>query len=309
MIKERSIRMRVSGLLSYGLQVPDLEQGKDFYRTFGLDVAERSGSLAVRCAGRDQDQTVLREGADKRLHHVAFAIAPGTAADFQRQLEGQGITLIDGPGGDLDGGLWFRDPDGNLVSLREQELAPPRTPEPAAMNIPGSYSRVDDAQWLKASEPARPRRLGHVLIFTSDNDRAERFYGSALGLRLSDRVPGAVSFMNSGPGDHHVFGFIQSSHSGLHHSSWEVDTIDQLGSGAQTMAESGHRLGWGLGRHTLGSNLFHYIRDPWGSWIEYFFDIDQISEDWEPREWHAPPAVWCPAIPEEFLQNHEPKPE
>jgi len=114
--------------------------------------------------------------------------------------------------------------------------------------------------------------------------------------------------MNSGPGDHHVFGFIQSSHPGLHHSSWEVNNLDELAIGAQLMADKGHRIGWGLGRHSLGSNLFHYVRDPWGSWIEYFADIDQISESWQPHDWDTPPAVWCPMMPGEFLENIEPKP-
>jgi catechol-2,3-dioxygenase len=301
--------MRVSGLLHYGLQVPSLDEARGFYDTFGLEVADRPHTLAVRCVGRDQDQTILTEGPDKRLHHVAFAIPLGSAADWQRHLESQNITLHDAPGPDLDGGLWFRDPDDNWITLREQELSPPRDPEPAPLNLPGDYQRTDQARWLSAGAPARPRRLGHILVFSSDNHQSETFYGAALGLRMSDRIPGKASFMNAGPGDHHVFGFVQSSHPGLHHSSWEVDTFDQLAVGAQTMAENGHRVGWGLGRHSLGSNLFHYVRDPWGSWIEYFADIDQISENWQARDWNTTPAVWCPLMPEEFLQNQEPKPE
>jgi catechol 2,3-dioxygenase-like lactoylglutathione lyase family enzyme len=300
--------MRVAGLLHYGLQVPDLDQGRDFYTAFGLETAERGQGLAVRCVGREQDQTLLFEGADKRLHHVAFAIAPGSLPRFQRHLETSvRVALLDPPHADLEAGLWFRDPDGNLVTLVERELAAPRPPRPARLNLPGDYQRVDEARWLSASEAASPRRLGHMLIFTADLRRAEEFYAAALGLRTSDRIPDLVAFMNAGPGDHHVFGLIQSDHSGLHHSSWEVDTIDQLGMGAHGMAEQGHRVGWGLGRHSLGSNLFHYIRDPWGSWIEYFADIDQITEAWTPREWHTPPAVWCPVMPADFLTNLEPK--
>ncbi len=61
----------------------------------------------------------------------------------------------------------------------------------------------------------------------------------------------------------------------------------------------------GARSHPLGSNLLHYIRDPWGSWIECFSDIDKITEDWQARDWTAPPAVWCPLMPEEFLLNRE----
>ncbi len=302
--------MRVNGLLHYGLQIPSLDEGSEFYRTFGLDVSERANSITVRCAGRDQDQAVLREGPEKRLHHVAFAIAPGTLPAFQRQLEDQGITLLDAPADDLAGGLWFADPDGNLVNLREQDLAPPRPAESALTNLAGDYRRLDEARWLTAKAPAVPRRLGHMLIFSSDIVRSEDFYRTALGLRLSDRSVGIATFLNAGPGDHHVFGLVQSSHPGLHHSSWEVETFDQLTIGAQHMAEQGHRTGWGLGRHSIGSNLFHYVQDPWGSWIEYFADIDQITDKWRANEWHTPPAVWCAmAMPGSFLENHEPKPQ
>lgn len=300
--------MRVTGLLHYGLQVPELGRGRDFYADFGLAVTEGRDTLTVRCDGRDQDQTVLSEGPDKQLHHVAFSVEPGALPEMRRHLEGLGVVLTDAPGEAFEGGLWFRDPDGNRVNVRDRALAAPRRPEPAPLNLPGRYERVDEARWLSAAVPPRPRRLGHMLIFSSDVQMSQDFYERALGLRLSDRIKGVATFMNSGPGDHHVFGFIQSTHPGLHHSSWEVNGFDELGMGAQIMTDKGHGLSWGLGRHNLGSNLFHYIRDPWGSWIEYFADIDQITENWQGRDWDLPPAVWCPVMPQEFLENHESKP-
>ena len=296
--------MRVKGLIQYGLEVPSLDVGHGFYQTFGLQVEERGSSLAVRCAGRDQDQVLLTEGPTKRLHHVAFAVEDGSLPQWQRHLESHGVPITD----PLADGLWFRDPDGNRVTLREG-LAPWRSFGDYPMNIGDEVRRVDQARWLTADEKPAPRRLGHIIIFTTGIKRAEEFYGGVLGLRLSDRITDRVTFMNTGPGDHHVFGFVASTHPGLHHSSWEVANLDQIAMGAQSMADSGYRTGWGLGRHTLGSNLFHYIRDPWGSWVEYFSDMDRITEDWEPRDWDIPPAVWCPIMPDEFMQNHEDKPE
>jgi hypothetical protein len=46
------------------------------------------------------------------------------------------------------------------------------------------------------------------------------------------------------------------------------------------------------GRHTIGSNFFHYNPDPWGSWTEWFSDIDQIDDCWVAREWDVPPHLW-----------------
>ena len=298
--------LRVTGLLHFGLQVPDLSAGEKFYRTFGLDTLERDDLLVVRCDGRDQDQALLSEGATKRIGHVAFGVDDGSLPQWQRHLETLGLTLVEAPAGGLPGGLWFCDPDGNFVNLRENAPAPWRRLTAAAVNTDDRAERVDIARWEQADEiSASPRRLGHVIVFASDVDGSERFYSRTLGLRLSDKIPGRVTFMNSGPGDHHNFGFIRSTHPGLHHSSWEVANIDEIAMGAQTMSQHGYHEGWGLGRHTLGSNLFAYIRDPWGSWIEYYSDIDTITEQWVGREWDISPAVWCSAMPSAFHHNSE----
>ena len=108
------------------------------------------------------------------------------------------------------------------------------------------------------------------------------FYTTVLGLRVSDRIAGLVTFLNGGPGDHHIFGFIASTHRGFHHASFEVPSIDAIALGADRMRSRGRDAGWGLGRHTIGSNFFHYNPDPWGSWIEWFSDIDQVDDSWVP---------------------------
>ncbi|MFI1031421.1 VOC family protein [Streptomyces sp. NPDC020951] len=301
--------LRVKGLLHYGLQVPSLDTGQSFYDTFGLRTAERDNALVVRCDGRDQDQAVLLEGPAKRLHHVAFAVEPDSLPEWQRHLEGLGVRLLDAPA-QLPGGLWFRDHEGNLLNLRDEQLGAWRdfgTTDAHEVNFGDRIRRVDQARWLTADEKPRPRRLGHMLIFSTDLDASEAYYARTLGLRLSDRIRGKATFMNSGPGDHHVFGFLPATHPGLHHSSWEVADIDQIAMGAQSMAAAGHRHGWGLGRHTLGSNFFHYIQDPWGSWIEYSSDMDCITDSWKAGDWDCSPAVWSPEIPADFIVNQEEK--
>jgi hypothetical protein len=115
-----------------------------------------------------------------------------------------------------------------------------------------------------------------------------------------------VTFLNAGPGDHHVFGFIASTHRGFHHASFEVPSIDAIAIGADRMNAKGREPGWGLGRHTIGSNFFHYNPDPWGSWIEWFSDIDQIDDCWVAGEWEVPPHLWGAPPPETFLANAEP---
>ena len=126
----------------------------------------------------------------------------------------------------------------------------------------------------------RPKRMSHVLLFTTDVERTLRFYENIIGLRLSDRGGEAIAFMHGIHGsDHHMLAFAKSNAPGLHHCSWDVGSIGEVGLGAMQMADKGYVEGWGLGRHVLGSNYFHYVRDPWGSYSEYSADIDYIPAD------------------------------
>ena len=72
----------------------------------------------------------------------------------------------------------------------------------------------------------------------------------------------------------------------LHHTSWQVDDVDDVGRGAQAMLEGNpERHVWGLGRHHAGSNFFWYLKDPAGNFSEYYSDMDCIIDDqlWTPE--------------------------
>lgn len=83
----------------------------------------------------------------------------------------------------------------------------------------------------------------------------------------------------------------------------------RLARGAMQMADRGYSKGWGLGRHVLGSNYFHYVRDPWGSYSEYSSDIDYIPADCDwPAADHQPEDaiyLWGPQIWADFIVNYE----
>ena len=104
----------------------------------------------------------------------------------------------------------------------------------------------------------------------------------------------------SGVIDHHCFGLVPSTHRGFQHASFKVDSIDDIGFGAWRMNKAGYKEAFGPGRHALASNLFHYTRDPWGSWIEYYADMDRISDAWQTRDWSELPYVWGPEWAPEF---------
>ncbi|MGH3121800.1 MAG: VOC family protein [Streptosporangiaceae bacterium] len=297
----------ISGLHHYALEVPDLEVAEGFLQDFGLETGEKDGSLVAQCPGRTQEQIRLIQAPAKRLHHVSFTLSPGSLDSVREALDRAGTPVIESPPGATEDGLWIRDPDGTAVQLLDEAQAPARPAGEVLFNVGGSRQRIGVAQWRQATGDVLPRRLGHTLLFTAQPQQMTDFYTQVLGLRLSDRIRGLVTFLNAGPGDHHIFGFIASSHRGFHHASFEVPSIDAIAVGADRMRARGRGPGWGLGRHTIGSNFFHYNPDPWGSWIEWFSDIDQIDDCWVAGDWEVPPHLWGAPPPESFLANREPE--
>ncbi|KDB08143.1 Glyoxalase/bleomycin resistance protein/dioxygenase [Burkholderia sp. lig30] len=304
----------IRSLHHVGVTVPNLEVGRAFYEIFGLDHFASGNDLVFRCADRANDQIRLIEGSKKKLTYISF----GTNAEGMKVAKGNlgrsGVTVMDSPFPGVEDGIWFQDPDGLWVNLREAEPAPSLRQAAREVNAPGHYRRQLDRVFGAgmAVQRVRPRRLGHLIKFTPDVRRSVDFYTRLLGMKESDRSRDIISFLRcSNGGDHHTLAFAKSSHVGFHHLSFEVDGIDEIELGARTLIEAGYKDCFGLGRHVAGSNFFHYIRDPWNSLVEMFWDMDMIPEDdsgWEILDGDPEDvtAVWAKAPPpEDFVVNFE----
>ena len=301
----------VHSIGEFVLAVPGVEGAQDFYAAFGLDAREEAGQLALHTVGDGYRWGRVVEGPRKTMHHIAFHCFEEDLPRFRAQIEGMGIALLDPPAGFDSNGLWLRDQDGMLLEIRVGAKTSPDAKAP--MTLPPSPPDARNAPYRRSVAPVRPRRLGHILRFTPDIDRAIGFYSRVLGMRLTDRSADIIAFMHGVHGsDHHMIAFAKSSAPGLHHLSWDVPSIGDIGLGAMTMAEKGYDRGWGFGRHVLGSNYFHYIRDPWGSYSEYSADIDYVPATTEWRELDHPVEdsfyLWGPTPPPEFTVNHEATP-
>ena len=299
----------VRSLLHYALEVPDQTVGQRFYQDFGLlHTTGRDDAVRLRPGPLDRVQVLLYGGPKKRLHHLAFAAPGADYAVTRRAVERYGAREVDRPAGAPEGGFWVRDPDGHPVNVRDEEPKPPPPDPPLAMNSPGHAPRQVQRGAPPADMTAAPRRLGHVLLFTPDLERQLDFYTRALGMKLSDRCQKIITFLRCST-DHHNLALLASPAPGFHHGSFEVGGVDEIAMGAVRMRERGWHPSWGLGRHVIGSNFFYYIRDPWGSFAEYYFDLDYIPEScaWEPRDWPESDALyrWGPDCPAEFGVNTE----
>ncbi len=85
--------------------------------------------------------------------------------------------------------------------------------------------------------------------------------------------------------------------------------MDEVGRGAEQMRDAGYKEGWGTGRHVLGSNYFHYVRDPWGSFAEYSAGMDFVPMGMTWQAGDHPPEdslyLWGPELPDYFVHNSE----
>lgn len=303
--------MPVLGILSYTLAVPTIKDGVRFYEDAGLEAKLEANVARLGCPGQDRPSIVLIGGAErKRLRHVTLRAADleGIAAAVQRA----GGKIVP-PLAFNDGGLWVSDPHGILYHLVERPADPEPLPAPVfEINAPGRIVRAGRSALkpMGQYQAVRPRRLGHVLLFTPNVMSSVSFLTEALGMGLTDRAQDIIAFccarQNS---DHHVVAFAKSADIGFHHASFQVADPDEVGRSGRGLVTKAGRGDWGFGRHTIGSNFFHYVQDPWGSWFEYYSDMDHIDDYalWTPTNYATEDSLasWGPQVPPDFVHNYE----
>lgn len=304
--------MPVLGPLSFTLEVPSLDEGIAFYTDAGLEAESNGKTVGLRCPGQARDSIVLIGGAPrKRLHHVALRASK--LDEIAAAVPGAGGQVGAAPDGFDADGLWVTDPNGVLYHLVERAADPELAEAPLfEINAPGRLVRKRRSAVLPSSSypPARPLKLGHVLMFSPDVMASVKFVTEGLGMGLADHSGDIIAFTCARKdSDHHVLAFAKSPGIGFHHASFQVSDPDEVGRGGRVLVEKAGRGDWGFGRHTVGSNFFHYIQDPWGSWFEYYSDMDHIDDYalWTPTD-YAPEdslASWGPRLPDDFIRNYE----
>ena len=291
--------MALHRLASITIGVPNVDETCRYYAEFGLI---RDGACFSTSDGGEQLRIV--ESPTRRL--IELCIGADDPDDLDRIANRLAKLRIASQ----------RDP----ASVSAVEVAsgaravikvlPRISPGPASIGSDHGAARARKenhrAPSILREEPVRPRKLGHVVIGTPNAEASQRFFAEGVGFKVSDQVRGTAAFMRCST-DHHNLLLQASPVAFLHHASWQVDDVDDVGRGATRMLE-GHpeRHVWGLGRHYIGSNFFWYLRDPAGNFSEYYSDMDTITDDqlWTPGTWepslHALYA-WGPDVPPSML--------
>ena len=189
------------------------------------------------------------------------------------------------------------------IAPRFEQPSLPATP----YNGPGRNERLNGrAPVCERDVPIQPRKLGHAVMGVADLASSRKFFLEGIGFKVSDEVTGLGAFLRCST-DHHNLLLLSAPLNFLHHTSWQVDDVDEVGRGAMNMLEDHpERHVWGLGRHYIGSNFFWYLRDPAGNFTEYYSDMDCIVDDqlWKPEVFDAGPKSlfsWGPPPPPSFI--------
>ena len=292
--------MPLHRLTSITVGVPNVEETAAYYTDFGLTPLG-DNAFATADGG---EQFKLTHAPQRRLVEIGIgAEDPDDLDRIERQLRS-----LDLPAERTGDTLLTEEPIAGfraVITVAPQIDQDPMPPTP--YNGPGRIDRANGrAPGIVREGPVAPRKLGHVVIGSTDQAATQRFFTEGIGFKVSDVVPSIAAFMRCST-DHHNVLVQQAPVNFLHHTSWQVQDIDEIGRGAMSMLEQNpERHVWGLGRHHVGSNFFWYLKDPAGNFSEYYADLDCVLDDqlWKPSVVDGARGLynWGPPPPPSFIR-------
>lgn len=267
----------------------------DRWREFGLKVlgmVEGKGSTPGALYLRMDDfpaRLVIVPGEHDRLQASGWEAA--TEAELEevaKRLASAGVSYVEGTAEELaerrvNGLIRFEDPSGNVLEVFHGAAL-----EHRRVVSPYGHRFVTEEQGL-----------GHVVLSTSDDEAALRFYRDVLGFRLRDSMrlppqfvgrpadgpPAWLRFFGCNP-RHHSLAFLpMPTPSGIVHLMVEVENTDDVGLTLDRAMRRKVPMSATLGRHVNDLMLSFYMKTPGGFDVEFGCEGRQVSdEDWIARE-------------------------
>lgn len=283
--------IKVQDVAYVRFSAPDLDQMEAFGADFGLTVAAREGDTLYMRGTDPQAYCHVTVQGEPGFSGLAFEAASAADLEAAAQLDGaSAIEDIKAPGGGRR--VCFTDPDGFAIEVVHGRAVVEPLPFDAALplNRGSDQARKGDLQRVPGG-PARVKRLGHVVLRSTDYAVSGEWYRSRFGfvssddVYLGDEANVILSFMRCDLGaeytDHHTFLCIGLGEPGFDHAAFEVEDFDAVMAGHDALVQGGYTHHAGPGRHILGSQVFDYWQDPWGHVVEHFTDGDLLNADHE----------------------------
>ena len=262
----------ISALRSVDLEVPDLEAAERFYtQAWGLELAARGpGAVYLRGTGGDHHILALHAGPAAAMRSMTFRAESVAALHEAAGRAGRvlrPVGAVEWVGGGT--GVVLADNQGRTVRL-----------------VHGDERRMADA-------PVRDRavRLSHVNINSTDTDAARAWYEAVLGFRMTDRSK-MMAFVRCNS-DHHCIVIADAPVDGLNHVAFLLPDTEGVMRASGRMVDHGFPIGWGVGRHGPGDNVFAYFVDPFGIVVEHTAEVLQVDDGYRvggPGDWTWPPG-------------------
>ena len=290
--------MALHGLTKVTMGVPNVAETIAYYTEFGLThlgdgrLATRDGGEQLHVVYAPRRQLVqLGVGADD-VDDLARIAGRLERLGVARELNGDVLTAVEPVSG-----FTARIHVAPRITQDRIDATP--------YNGPGRTERYGRAPGVVRDYSIKPKKLGHCVVGTTNLAATTAFFTDGLGFKVSDYIGDQGAFMRCSV-DHHNVLALAAPVNFLHHTSWQVNDVDDVGRGAKAMLEGKpERHIWGLGRHHAGSNFFWYLKDPAGNFSEYYSDMDCIPENelWKPEVFQGAEGLfnWGPPPPPSFL--------
>lgn len=254
--------------------VPDLARAEAFYtKTWGLRVSARRGDIVyLRATGKDHHVLALHSHHSAEILSVSFrAKTEETLTHIQEAvvLAGGEVVAPAAPNPEPDGGVVVKvaTPEGFILRFHHGDVA------------------HDDG----GAQGALALRMSHVNLNCQDLEATSRFFRNVLGFALTDRSK-AMAFLRCNS-DHHAVVLADSGLNGLNHVAFMMPDWESVMLGSGRMIDEGFPIGWGVGRHGPGNNVFSYFVDPFGFVVEYTAEVLQVDDQYQahgPEYWVWP---------------------
>lgn len=262
------------------LTADEPEQLADYYaRTMRM---RRSSLCDVQMCEAPARRILFAKGPKRQAAFSAFAFETAEAlAAYRARVMQAGLVPAASPSPLFDDTAFSTtDPDGNCLvfgTAGRDNPAPDDTPD---------------------------ARLQHVTLRSKSLPPLVDYYTDKLGFYLADVVSAEkeadmrTAFLASDP-EHHSLAVFKADSRLLDHHSYELSGWDRIRDWADHFASLGQTLRWGPGRHGPGNNLFLFIEDPEGNWIELSAEIEVMREGRKTGQWvHCPRTLnlWGDAV-------------